>query len=183
MRSTLARLLAERGAYTEDASATDEIRRLLDRSDAADFADAAQRMATVCAWVGRTTDAVSMFETVFEQLIPGGTHINAPEGLAWYGLASFIAGDLNGAEALAAELRAEARTRSVHTQSHAFGLSALVHRLTPILDRMDRLAGQGTGWRRRSHRPSGRSRRSTREARLRRTKDCWRWVTPASASS
>jgi hypothetical protein len=123
---SLVRLLAERAAFTGDASGTNEIHRFLDGPDAVRFADAAQRMATVTAWAGRIADSVSVFETVFEQLIPDGALINEPEALAWYGMAAFAAGDLEKTDELANRLLVESVRRSVHTRSHAFALKALV---------------------------------------------------------
>jgi class 3 adenylate cyclase/tetratricopeptide (TPR) repeat protein len=123
---SLARLLAERASFTGDVSGTDEIHRFLERPDAVAFADAAQRMATVYAWAGRVSDGVSLFETVFDRLIPAGALINEPEALAWYGMAAFYAGDLSRAETLADRLRMASVGRSVHTRSHAFSLNALV---------------------------------------------------------
>jgi len=123
---SLARLLAEGASFTGDVSGTDEIHRFLERPDAVQFADAAQRMATVFAWAGMIADGVSLFETVFDRLIPAGAVINEPEALAWYGMAAFYAGDLSRAEALAERLRIDSVRRSVHTRSHAFSLNALV---------------------------------------------------------
>jgi class 3 adenylate cyclase/tetratricopeptide (TPR) repeat protein len=123
---SLARLLAERAAYTGDVSGTDEIHRFLERPDAVRFADAAQRMATVYAWSGRVAESMSLFETVFEQLIPAGALTNEPEALNWYGMAAFTAGDLAKADELADRLLVASVQRSVHTRSHAFGLKALV---------------------------------------------------------
>jgi class 3 adenylate cyclase/tetratricopeptide (TPR) repeat protein len=123
---SLVRLLAERAAFTGDASGTDEIHRFLDRPDAVRFADAAQRMATVYAWAGRIAESVSLFGAVFEQLIPAGALINEPEALAWYGMAAFTAGDLAKADELADRLLVDSVRRSVHTRSHAFALKALV---------------------------------------------------------
>jgi tetratricopeptide (TPR) repeat protein len=123
---SLARLLAQRAAYTGDASGTEELQGFLRRADATRFADAMQRMATVYAWTGRVADAVALFETVFEQLIPAGAVINEPEALAWYGMAAFTAGDLAKADALADRLLVESVRRSAHTRSHAFALKALV---------------------------------------------------------
>jgi class 3 adenylate cyclase/tetratricopeptide (TPR) repeat protein len=123
---SIARLLAEGASFTDDVSGTDEIHRFLQRPDAVQFADAAQRMATVFAWAGMIADGVSLFETVFERLIPAGAVINEPEALAWYGMAAFYAGDLSRAEALAERLRIDSVRRSVHTRSHAFSLNALV---------------------------------------------------------
>jgi class 3 adenylate cyclase/tetratricopeptide (TPR) repeat protein len=123
---SLVRLLAERAAYTLDVSGTDVIHRFLDGPDAVRFADAAQRMATVFAWSGKIAESVSLFETVFERLIPGGALINEPEALAWYGMAAYTAGDLARAGELADRLEVESARRSVHTRSHASALKALV---------------------------------------------------------
>lgn len=123
---SLARLLAERAAYTGHVSGTDTINRFLDGPDAVRFADAAQRMATVYAWAGRIAESVSLFETVFEQLVPAGALINEPEALAWYGMAAFTAGDLLQADELADRLLLDSGHRSPHTRSHALALKALV---------------------------------------------------------
>lgn len=123
---SLARLLAERGAYTNDPSGTEEIARFLESADAVRFADAAQRTALVYLWAGRVGDAVSLYETVFERLIPAGALINEPEALAWYGLAAFTAGDLPRAEALAERLLADSVRRSAHTRQHAYALTAMI---------------------------------------------------------
>ena len=123
---SLARLLAERASYTGDVSGTDLIHRFLDGPDALRFGDAAQRMATVYAWAGRIADSVSLFATVFEQLIPAGALINEPEALAWYGMAAFTAGDLARADRLADRLAVTSVGRSVHTRSHALALKAMV---------------------------------------------------------
>ncbi len=122
---SLVRLLAERAAFTGDTSGTDAIHGLLDGPDAVRFADAAQRMATVYAWAGRVAESVSLFETVFERLIPAGALINEPEALAWYGMAAFTAGDLAKADELADRLLAESVRRSAHTRSHAFAVKAM----------------------------------------------------------
>ena len=123
---SLVRLLAERASYTGDVSGTDVIHRFMDEPDAVRFADAAQRMATVYAWAGRFAASVSLFETVFDRLIPAGALINEPEALAWYGMAAFTAGDLTKADELADRLDVDSLRRSVHTRSHAFALKALV---------------------------------------------------------
>ena len=123
---SLARLLAERASFTGDVSGTDEIHRFLERPDAVRFADAAQRMATVYAWAGRIADGVSLFETVFDRLIPAGALINEPEALAWYGMTAYTAGDLSGADALADRLVAVSMSRSPHTRQHAYALKAMV---------------------------------------------------------
>lgn len=123
---SLVRLLAERAAHTGEIAGGDEIGRLLESADAARFADGAQRMATVYAWFGRIADAIALFETVFDRLIPAGAYINEPEALAWYGLAAFLEGDLARADGLADRLQAVAVRRSVHTRSHAYALRALI---------------------------------------------------------
>ena len=123
---SLARLLAERASYTEDTSGSGEFDHLLDAGDPVPFADAAQRMATVYSWAGRIGDAVALFDRVFDELIPGGAHINSPEALAWFGRAAFDAGDLAKAERLAIALDADSLHRSVHTRSHYFSLEALI---------------------------------------------------------
>lgn len=123
---SLARLLAERASYTGEVGGTDEIRAFIESADAVLFADAAQRMATVYTWAGRIADAISLYERVFERLIPAGALINEPEALAWYGLTAFTAGDLERADALADRLLMASVHRSVHTRSHAYSLKALV---------------------------------------------------------
>lgn len=123
---SLARLLAEHAAYTGDVSGTDEFNRFLDGPAAVRFADAAQRMATVYAWAGRVAESLSLFATVFEQLVPAGAVINEPEALAWYGMAAFTAGDLARADDLADRLLIDSVRRSPHTRSHAFALKAMV---------------------------------------------------------
>lgn len=123
---SLARLLAQRAAFRLDARGTEEVAELVRSREPIPFAEAAQRMATVYIWSGRVADAVSMFETVFERLIPAGALVNEPEGLAWYGMAAFTAGDLERADALADQLQEVAIGRSVHTRSHSYSLKALV---------------------------------------------------------
>jgi class 3 adenylate cyclase/tetratricopeptide (TPR) repeat protein len=123
---SLARLLAERAAYTGELAETDEIRLFLDGANGGDFADAAQRMATVYAWAGRVAEGLSLFEAVFERLIPAGAVINEPEALAWYGMAAYTAGDLSRADGLADRLLVESERRSPHTRSHAYALKAMV---------------------------------------------------------
>jgi hypothetical protein len=83
-------------------------------------------MATVYAWAGRVAESVSLFETVFEQLVPAGAVINEPEAMAWYGMAAFTAGDLARADDLADRLLIDSVRRSPHTRSHAFALKAMV---------------------------------------------------------
>jgi class 3 adenylate cyclase len=125
--ASLAMLLAERAAYTEDPSAGDEIKDLLARPDSVPFADAAQRMATVYLWAGRIGDAMSVFEDVFERLIPAGAHISiAADARVWYGAAAFAAGDLERARRVTEALGAETEYRSAHTRSHYFAHRALV---------------------------------------------------------
>ena len=109
-----------------DPSGTDEIHRFLDGPDAVRFGDGANRMATVYLWAGRIADAVSIWETIFDKLIPAGAAINEPEALGWYSLASFLAGDLAKTDLLADRLLIESVRRSAHTRSHAFALKGLV---------------------------------------------------------
>lgn len=123
---SLARLLMERAAFTNDVAGTDEILRFVESPDAARFADAAQRMAQVYLWNGRIARAVELYQIVFERLVPAGAAINEPEALVWYALATFNAGDLAGADALAELLLVEATRRSAHTRQHAYGLKALL---------------------------------------------------------
>lgn len=122
---SLARLLAERASYTGDVAGTEEIARFLASSEAVQFADAVQRMATVYTWAGKISDAVALFETVFDRLLPAGGYANMPEAFTWYGLAAFTAGDLSRADALADELLVDSVRRSVHTRSHAYALKAM----------------------------------------------------------
>jgi len=122
----LARLLAERAAYTNDVSGTDDIHRLAASKDGVAFGDAAQRLGTVYVWAGRIADAVSTYETVLDGLVPAGSAINVPEALVWYTNAAFLAGDLMKADALARRLNQEATHRSIHTRGHAFAATALV---------------------------------------------------------
>ncbi|MDQ3879837.1 MAG: AAA family ATPase [Chloroflexota bacterium] len=124
---SLARLLGERAAFTTDVTGTEEIDRFVASPDAAAFANAAQRMATVRLWAGSVSDAVSLFETVLDRLVPDGAVINEPEALTWYGLAAFTAGDLARGEAIAARLVEESTRRSVHTKSHAYAVDALMN--------------------------------------------------------
>jgi class 3 adenylate cyclase/tetratricopeptide (TPR) repeat protein len=121
-----ARLLAQRASYAGDLDGTEEIGRFVESADAARFADASQRMATVYLWQGRVSEAIRLFETVFDRLIPAGAVINSPEALAWYGLAAYTAGNLARADRIADRLLAESRQRSVHTRSHAHALKAMV---------------------------------------------------------
>jgi class 3 adenylate cyclase/tetratricopeptide (TPR) repeat protein len=122
---SLAHLLAERASFTEDLAGAEEFGRLLDVPDPVPFADAAQRMATVYSWAGRIGDAISLFDRVFDELIPAGAHINVPEALAWFGRAVFDAGDLAKADRLASQFDVESAHRSVHTRSHYYALVAL----------------------------------------------------------
>jgi class 3 adenylate cyclase len=119
--ASLAMLLAERASYTNDPSAGEEIKRLLQRPDAVKFADAAQRMATVYSWVGRLGDSIALFEDVFDRLIPAGAHIfNAHDARVWYAAAAFTAGDLDRARRITDVIDADTEHRSVHTRSHFF---------------------------------------------------------------
>jgi tetratricopeptide (TPR) repeat protein len=123
---SLARLLMERAAFTGDPTRADEIMRFIESPDAARFAEAAHRAAQVDLWSGRIAHSMELYATVFERLVPAGAIVNEPEGLVWYGLAAFNAGDLRRAEALAQRLTSEATRRSAHTRQHAAGLAAMV---------------------------------------------------------
>ena len=122
----LTRLLAERAAFTGDASGSVDIHPFLDGPDAVRFGEAAQRLGSVYVWTGRIGAAQSLFEAVFEQLVPAGAVINEAEALVHYGMAAFMSGDLAKADDLADRLLLDAARRSVHTRSHALALKALV---------------------------------------------------------
>lgn len=119
---SLARLLTERAAFTDDVAGADEIIGLLESPDAIRFADAALRMAMLYLWNGRVAGAVELYQTLFERLLPAGAIINEPEGLVWYTLATFHAGDLDRADSLADRLLEDATRRSVHTRQHALAV-------------------------------------------------------------
>jgi class 3 adenylate cyclase/tetratricopeptide (TPR) repeat protein len=123
---SLARLLMERAAFTNEVAGADEIRRFVESPDAVRFADAAQRMAQVYLWNGKIARAMELYETVFERLVPAGAAINEPEAMVWYSLAAFNAGELGRADVLADRLLEEATRRSAHTRQHASGLKALL---------------------------------------------------------
>ncbi|MFN2483706.1 MAG: AAA family ATPase [Candidatus Limnocylindria bacterium] len=122
---SLARLLVERAAFTNDVSGADVIWRFLESPDAPRFADAAQRLAQNYLWHGQIARAVELYETVFHRLVPAGATINEPEAMAWYALAAFHAGDLTEATGLADRLLEEARRRSPHTRQHAYAVKTL----------------------------------------------------------
>lgn len=119
---SLARLLTERAAFTDDVAGADEIIGLVESPDAIRFADAALRMGMLYLWNGRVARSLELYHTLFERLVPAGAIINEPEGLVWYSLATFHAGDLDGAHLLADRLVEDATRRSVHTRQHAFAL-------------------------------------------------------------
>ena len=128
--ASLARLLMERAAFTNDLTGAGEILRFVESPDAVRFAEAAHRMAQVYLWNGKIADAMELYQTVFERLVPAGAVINDPEALFWYGVAAFNSGDLHRAELLAEELVDEANRRGGHTRHHAYALTAL-----PLLGR------------------------------------------------
>ena len=124
--ASLARLLTERAAWTNEVAGADEITRFVESPDAVHFAEAAHRMAQVHLWNGRIARAMELYQTVFERLVPAGAIINEPEALHWYALAAFNAGDLARADALADQLLEEATRRSAHTRHHAYAIKALL---------------------------------------------------------
>ena len=121
---SLARLLMERAAWTNDVAGADEISRFVESPDAAQFAEAAHRMAQVYLWHAKITSATTLYTTIFERLVPAGAIIKEPEALLWFSLAASHAGDLGRADALAERLRIEAIRFSPHTRQHALGLRA-----------------------------------------------------------
>jgi len=123
---SLARLLMERAAFTNELAGADEITRFVGSRDAVRFAESAHRMAQVYLWNGGIARAIELYQTVFERLLPAGAAINEPEAMVWYSLAAFNAGDLAGADALADRLLEEAIRRSAHTRQHAYALKALL---------------------------------------------------------
>ena len=123
---SLARLLTERASFADDLTGADEIARFVESPDAVRFADAAQRMAMVSLWNGKVAEGLELSNTVFERLVPAGGIVNEPEGLVWYALSAFHAGDVARGEALADRLLEEATRRSVHTRQHAYALKAFV---------------------------------------------------------
>jgi hypothetical protein len=124
---SLARLLMERAAFTNDVSHVDEIVRLVESPEAGRFADSAHRVAEVFAWNGQISRALDLYRTLFERLVPAGAVINEPEALVWYGLTAINAGNLGEAERVTERLLQEATRRSAHTRQHAYALESLVH--------------------------------------------------------
>jgi class 3 adenylate cyclase/tetratricopeptide (TPR) repeat protein len=122
----LARLLAERAAFTNDLAGTDEIMRFVESPDAIRFAETAHRMAQVLLWNGNVSRAMELYKTVFDRLLPEGAAINEPEALVWYAVTAFHTGDLRLAVALAERLAEMATHRSAHTRQHSYGLTALL---------------------------------------------------------
>jgi class 3 adenylate cyclase/tetratricopeptide (TPR) repeat protein len=124
---SLTRLLMQRAAFTGDLSGTDEVVGFLDSEEPVKFADACHRMATVLTWAGQLKEALELYRRVFKELLPRGAVINEPEATIWYGLAAFHGGDLDLAQSVADRAQADlAKGRSLHTQSHVWGLRALV---------------------------------------------------------
>lgn len=124
--ASLARLLVERAAFTDDMAGTDAVVRLLDSRDASRFGDAAQRMAEVYLWNGEVSRSLELSQAVFERLVPAGAIVNEPEGLIWYALAALHAGDHTRADALANRLLTESTRRSAHTRQHAYAVKAFI---------------------------------------------------------
>jgi hypothetical protein len=122
----LARLLAERAAFTNDLAGADEIMRFVESPDAVPFAETAHRMAQVLLWNGKTDRALALYHTVFDRLVPDGAFINEPEALVWYSATALHAGDLPRANRLGARLAEVAAHRSAHTRQHLYGLEALL---------------------------------------------------------
>ena len=123
---SLARLLTERASFTGEVEGADEVVSLVESPDAIRFADAALRMGMLYLWNGKVTRALELYQTLFERLIPAGAIVNEPEGMVWYSLATFHAGDLDGADALADRLLEDATRRSVHTRQHALALKGFL---------------------------------------------------------
>jgi class 3 adenylate cyclase/predicted ATPase len=119
---SLARLLTERSSFTDEVTGAEDMTRFIQSADAVQFADAAHRMAMVYEWNGEITQALELYQTIFDRLLPAGAAINEPEALIWYSLARFHAGDVERADALADRLLDEATRRSVHTRQHAYAL-------------------------------------------------------------
>jgi class 3 adenylate cyclase/tetratricopeptide (TPR) repeat protein len=123
----LARLGAERAAFTNDLGGTDAIDGFVESPDGAQFADAAHRTAQMHVWNGQITRGIRLYEAVFERLIPAGGVVNDGEALLWYSVAALNGGDLAKAEELSARLARLAAHRSPHTRQHAFALAAFLH--------------------------------------------------------
>lgn len=123
---SVARLLVERAAFTDDVTGTDTVVRLLDSPDATPFGDAAQRMAQVYLGNGEVARSLELSQAVFERLVPAGAIINEPEALLWYAMAALHSGDHPRADDLADRLLTESTRRSAHTRQHAYGLKAFI---------------------------------------------------------
>jgi tetratricopeptide (TPR) repeat protein len=123
---SLARLLTERAAFTDELAGVDEIVGFLESPDAVRFADAAHRMGMLYLWNGEVARSLELYKTLFERLLPAGAIINEPEALVWYALATFHAGDVDHADAIADRLLEDATRRSVHTRQHAKALKAFL---------------------------------------------------------
>ena len=124
--ASLARLMMERAAFTNDLAGTDEIMRLIESPDALRFADAAHRMAEVYLWNGSVARGMELYTTVFDRLIPAGGIVNESEALLWYAVAALHVADLERAEALAGRVAEVASNGSAHTRQHSLGLTALL---------------------------------------------------------
>ena len=121
------RLIMERASLTGDPVGTDEILGFIDGPDGLRFADAAHRTAQILKQNGQLARSVQLYKRVFDDLLPRGGVFNEPEAMTWYGLAAFYEGDLELAVSLAERGLADvAKGRSVHTQSHVFGIRSLV---------------------------------------------------------
>jgi class 3 adenylate cyclase/tetratricopeptide (TPR) repeat protein len=123
---SLARLIGERAAFTNDLAGTEEVQRFIASPDAVRFADPLQRLGELFLWNGRVAGGVELFKTVFERLVPGGGIVNEPEALLWYAAAAFNAGNLELATTLAERLATEAARRSPHTRQHSLAMKALI---------------------------------------------------------
>lgn len=131
---SVARLLVERAAFTDDMAGTDAVAGLLDSPDAGRFGDAAQRMAQVYLWNGEVARSLELSEAVFDRLVPAGAIVNEPEGLIWYALAALHSGDQSRADALANRLLIESTRRSAHTRQHAYAVKAFIQLVRGAFD-------------------------------------------------
>jgi len=124
---SLARLLAERTAFTGDPTGTDEVLALLEIDDPVPLADAAHRTAQMLTWAGAFDRSLELYGRVFGELQPRGAIFNLHEALLWYAYTAFAVGDLGLAREDCQKAQADlARGRSVHTQSHVIALRALL---------------------------------------------------------
>jgi class 3 adenylate cyclase/tetratricopeptide (TPR) repeat protein len=124
---SLARLLAERAAFSGDVSGIEEVVRLAQSDDGVRFADAAHRSAMILLWAGQVRRSANLYSLVFDEFAPRGGRFNEPEALSWYGLAAFLEGDLELATSIAGRAAEDAdKGRSVHTHSHVIALQALI---------------------------------------------------------